>query len=102
MNFSKKIIFVISIFVSLSNLYSQKDIVIGNQIWSAENLNVDKFNNGEPIKEAKNADDWYKSINSKSPTWCYPGFNDKNAHQGKLYNYYAVIDSRKLVPSGTT
>jgi uncharacterized protein (TIGR02145 family) len=100
MNFIKKIILVISIFICLSNLYSQKDIVIGNQIWSAENLNVDKFNNGEPIKEAKNADDWFKSINSKTPAWCYPGFNYNNAYQGKLYNYYAVIDTRNLVPTG--
>lgn len=29
------------------------EVKIGNQIWMTENLNVDKFRNGDPIVEAK-------------------------------------------------
>lgn len=100
MNCVKKLLVIASILTCSTPIFSQKEIVIGRQIWTNENLSVDKFNNGETIREAKNADDWYKSIETKSPAWCYPDFNINNANQGKLYNYYAITDSRKIVPSG--
>ena len=35
-----------------------KTVSIGNQIWMAENLNVDKFRNGDLIPEAKTNSEW--------------------------------------------
>ena len=35
-----------------------KTVVIGNQTWMAENLNVDRFRNGDLIPEAKSNEEW--------------------------------------------
>ena len=78
-----------------------KTVVIGSQTWMAENLNVEKFQNGDPIHEAKTPADWKKAGASKQPAWCYYDNDSKNGQKyGKLYNWYAVNDSRGLAPEG--
>ena len=77
-----------------------KEVNIGNQIWMSENLNVDKFNNGTPIPEAKSFQEWNEYSKIGKPVWCYYDFNRENIKYGKLYNIYAVIDSRGLAPKG--
>ena len=76
-------------------------IVIGNQTWMAENLNADRFRNGDIIKHVKTDAEWEKANTNKIPAWCYIG-NDpgKGNKFGKLYNWYAVNDSRGLAPLG--
>jgi uncharacterized protein (TIGR02145 family) len=78
-----------------------KEVKIGNQIWSAENLNTDRFANGDVIFEMKTYSDWVSSGKNQSPAWCYYN-NDSTlgAVYGKLYNWYAVADPRGLCPSG--
>jgi uncharacterized protein (TIGR02145 family) len=75
-----------------------KTVKIGNQIWMAENLNVDHYQNGDPIPEIKDADQWSK-LNSGA--WCYYE-NDiaKGEVYGKLYNWYIVKDTRGICPVG--
>ncbi len=76
-------------------------VTIGEQIWMAENLNVDKFKNGDPIPEAKTKEEWEKLGNEGKPAWCYYDFDAANGKiYGKLYNGYAVLDSRGLAPEG--
>jgi uncharacterized protein (TIGR02145 family) len=78
-----------------------KTVVIGTQTWMAENLNVSTFRNGDPIPEAKTADEWIKAGKNKQPAWCYYDNDTANgAKYGKLYNWYAVNDSRGLAPVG--
>jgi uncharacterized protein (TIGR02145 family) len=74
---------------------------IGNQVWMSENLNVDKFRNGDPIPEARTAEEWKKANDNKQPAWCYYN-NDPNigAKYGKMYNWYTVVDPRGLAPAG--
>jgi len=48
-----------------------KEVKIGDQIWMAENLNVDKFRNGDLIPEAKTEEEWVKAHDSNQPAWCY-------------------------------
>lgn len=77
------------------------DIEIGRQNWMTKNLDVDKFLNGDPILEARTKEEWIKAAESKQPAWCYY-YNDlgNGKKYGKLYNWYAVIDSRNIAPQG--
>jgi uncharacterized protein (TIGR02145 family) len=78
-----------------------KTVVIGNQTWMAENLNVATFRNGDPIPEAKTDEEWIKAGKNKQPAWCYYNNDPKNGHKyGKLYNWHAVNDKRGLAPEG--
>jgi len=78
-----------------------KSALLEKQSWATENLNVDCFRNGDLIPEAKTIQEWEAAGNAKSPAWCYYD-NDPNngAKYGKLYNWYAVNDTRGLAPTG--
>ena len=76
-------------------------VTIGNQVWMTKNLNVDKFRNGDPIPQAKTAAEWKAAGEKKQPAWCYYDNDPANgAKYGKLYNWFAVNDSRGLAPAG--
>jgi uncharacterized protein (TIGR02145 family) len=78
-----------------------KTVTIGTQVWTAENLSVDKFRNGEIIPEAKTAEDWTNLGLAEKPCWCYYDFDTTNGRlYGKLYNWFAVNDKRGLAPTG--
>ena len=78
-----------------------KEVTIGKQVWMSENLNVDKFRNGEVIPEVKTAKEWISAGQNKQPAWCYYNNNPDNGERyGILYNFYAVNDPRGLAPQG--
>jgi uncharacterized protein (TIGR02145 family) len=74
------------------------EVIIGNQIWSKQNLNVDCFRNGDLILEAKSENEWIEANNKRKPVWCYYQFDKVNVKFGKLYNWHAIIDPRNLSP----
>jgi uncharacterized protein (TIGR02145 family) len=81
--------------------YKQEYSVIGNQIWMSQNLDVCTFRNGDPIFHAKTSFEWMQAGKEKEPAFCYYDFDMKNGRiYGKLYNFYAVQDSRGLAPYG--
>lgn len=77
------------------NYYSV--VRIGNQMWMAENMKATKYRTGDDIINLTNNSDWGMfSISS----WCSYS-NDVNYDTyGKLYNWYAVSDSRNIAPIG--
>ena len=85
---------------------SIKKVKIGTQIWMAENLNVDHFQNGDVIPEARTAEEWQAAGENHQPAWCYyenrsvQNDPDNGEKYGKLYNWYAVNDPRGLAPKG--
>jgi len=80
---------------------ASKEVTIGKQVWMTENLNVDKFRNGEVIPEAKTVGEWKAHSDAEEAAWCYYDNNPANAEKyGKLYNWYAVNDPRGLAPKG--
>ncbi len=73
-----------------------KSVKIGDQIWMAKNLDVDHYANGELIYEVRKSSEW---SSMEFGAWC--NFeNDvlNDALFGKLYNWWAVSDSRGLCP----
>jgi uncharacterized protein (TIGR02145 family) len=90
-----------TLLLSCSNNQRFKTITIGDQVWMAENLNVDKFRNGDPIPHAQTAEEWQKAGINGQPAWCYYDNDLANGKiYGKLYNWYAVSDWRGLAPEG--
>ena len=80
---------------------TSSEVVIGAQTWINTNLNVEQFRNGDLIPEAKTEAEWEAASVAQTPAWCYYlNSLDSGAKYGKLYNWYAVNDSRGLAPTG--
>jgi uncharacterized protein (TIGR02145 family) len=78
-------------------------IKINNKFWESENLDVVKFKNGDDIYEARTLEEWTNASENKIAAWCNPEHvPEGDLKYGKLYNYYAIIDERGLIPDGYT
>jgi uncharacterized protein (TIGR02145 family) len=78
------------------NVYST--IIIGDQVWMAENLKVTRFRNGDPIPNVKDSIEWTECTSS-----AHCDYNNDAGNSliyGKLYNGYCLFDSRNLAPKG--
>jgi uncharacterized protein (TIGR02145 family) len=78
------------------NVYTT--VTIGTQVWMAENLKTTKYRNGNAIATNLTDAAWSSTI-----TGAYSIYNNdaaNNTTYGKLYNWYAVADSRNLCPVG--
>jgi uncharacterized protein (TIGR02145 family) len=80
------------------NIY--RTITIGTQTWMAENLRTTIFRNGDTIPKVIDNTAW-QNINSSA----YCNGNNLNnddsiTSYGRLYNWFAVNDNRKLAPKG--
>ena len=78
--------------------YTYKTDTIGNQIWMKENLKTAKFRNGDPIPGVESGSSW-TALSTGAFCW-YNNDMDQEYVYGKLYNWYAVNDARKLCPVG--
>jgi uncharacterized protein (TIGR02145 family) len=76
-------------------------VLIGQQVWMTENLNVKTFRNGDPISNVTDPGEWGSNGRSGKPTWAiYENATRPKRGYGLLYNYAAVSDPRGLCPSG--
>ncbi|MDP6908138.1 MAG: FISUMP domain-containing protein, partial [Flavobacteriales bacterium] len=75
------------------------DVVqIGSQCWMAENLKTTHYRDGSLIPVVTDNTAWGNLV---SGAYCH--YDNDNAHDntyGKLYNWYAVMDTRGLCPEG--
>ncbi len=96
------LILLVSILTTSCNkIDEKKEVKIGPQTWMTENLNVDKFLNGDPIPFAETKDEWISAALNGEPAYCYYNNDINNVKNcGKLYNWYAVTDPRGIAPSG--
>ena len=77
------------------------ELKINNKLWAIENLDIVKFRNGDDVFEAKTPEEWTKAGENKMAAWCNPEhLPEGELKYGKLYNYYAIIDERGLIPDG--
>lgn len=73
-------------------------VKIGTQVWMVENLKVTHYRNGDPIAHITDTLAW---INLKTPAYCdYRNGPINSLTYGRLYNWYAVSDSRNIAPKG--
>lgn len=73
-------------------------INICDQTWTIENLDVTTYRNGDTIPQVTDPTAWEALTTG---AWCYYDNDPVNGTiYGKLYNWYAVNDSRGLVPLG--
>jgi uncharacterized protein (TIGR02145 family) len=73
-------------------------IVIGQQRWTRENLDVVTYKNGDIIPQVQDNATW---AGLTTGAWCYYNNDVSNASSyGKLYNWYAINDPRGLAPQG--
>lgn len=76
-------------------------VQIGDQRWTAENLTVTRFRNGDSIPHAPGDEAWGAARTSGSPAWSH--FANQPAASrayGRLYNEFAASDPRGICPEG--
>ncbi|MFM8976891.1 MAG: FISUMP domain-containing protein, partial [Bacteroidota bacterium] len=78
------------------NLYHT--VQIGNQCWTQSNLKVSKYRNGDNIPTGLSNSAWANASSGAYAIYNNDPVND--GLYGKLYNHYAVTDSRGLCPTG--
>jgi uncharacterized protein (TIGR02145 family) len=78
------------------NIYNT--VTIGTQVWMAENLKVTKYRNGDPIPNVTDNNSWNLL---RTDAYCdYDNDITKVSTYGRLYNWFAVNDNRKIAPAG--
>jgi uncharacterized protein (TIGR02145 family) len=78
------------------NVY--QTVLIGDQCWMMENLKVTHYCNGDAIPKVTNDTEWQGLT-----TGALCNYDNNESHvatYGRLYNWYAVADSRGLAPEG--
>jgi uncharacterized protein (TIGR02145 family) len=80
------------------NIY--KTITIGTQTWMAENLRVTKYRNGDLIANVTGNSAWTILTTGACCTYGNTDSNDLINLYGRLYNWFAVTDSRCIAPEG--
>ena len=89
---------LITLILLLSFTIKAQEIKIGTQTWTTKNLDVTKYRNGDAIPQVQDKNAWAKL---KTGAWCYYENNTANGTTyGKLYNWFAVNDTRGLAPKG--
>ncbi|MCE2840287.1 MAG: hypothetical protein LW729_02740 [Bacteroidetes bacterium] len=73
-------------------------VQIGTQCWTQSNLKVSKYRNGDSIPTGLSNSQWSSTSSGAYAIYNNDPFND--GLYGKLYNHYAVADSRGLCPTG--
>ncbi|NBW43517.1 MAG: hypothetical protein EBR29_06860 [Sphingobacteriia bacterium] len=73
-------------------------VQIGTQCWTKSNLKVSKYRNGDNIPTGLSNSAWQNTTSGAYAIYNNDPVND--GLYGKLYNHYAVMDSRGLCPTG--
>jgi uncharacterized protein (TIGR02145 family) len=78
-----------------------KTVIIGNQEWMAENLKTLKLNNGDAIPNGGIWTNWQNWGRSDISCYADPETSSVLGEKyGRIYNIFAVNDSRKICPTG--
>lgn len=79
-------------------------VTIGSQIWLVENLKVTRYRNGDSIPNIADVNGWANNGNAnKTGMGAYCNYNNDTNNislYGRLYNYFAVSEDRRIAPVG--
>ncbi len=81
-------------------------VIIGDQEWMAENLRASRYNNGDDIPTGLSDTEWENTTDGAYAIYPHGSIDGLNSDAevveayGKLYNWYAVDESRGLCPAG--
>ena len=75
-------------------------VIIGTQVWMLENLKTTRYNNGDLIGTTGSPTLNISSEINPKYQWAYNGDDNNVAVYGRLYSWYAFIDSRGIFPIG--
>jgi uncharacterized protein (TIGR02145 family) len=75
-------------------------VTIGNQTWMKENLKTTKYCNGDLIGTTTPATLTISGEIAPKYQWAFDGNESNAVTYGRLYTFYAVIDNRKICPTG--
>jgi uncharacterized protein (TIGR02145 family) len=73
-------------------------VSIGTQLWMVENLKVTHYRNGDSIPNVADGIQWSGLVTGACCD--YDNSTSNSSIYGKLYNWYAVHDNRKIAPNG--
>lgn len=77
---------------------SYKTVQIGDQCWTAEDLRTTSYSDGTSIPNVTEDNEWAAL---STGAWAYYLNDDLNSDiNGKLYNWFAVNDSKGICPAG--
>jgi uncharacterized protein (TIGR02145 family) len=102
-------VFLTAIFMTGCNANSPKPVTdidgnsyvtvnVGGHLWMAENLNVTRYRNGDPIPEVTDGATW--ATQNAGARCVYDNKAENGKTFGMLYNWHAVTDPRSLAPAG--
>ena len=75
-------------------------VVIGSQTWMKENLKVTRYRNGDLIGTTVPATLDISGEATPKYQWAYDGNEGNVSIYGRLYTWWAIIDSRNICPVG--
>lgn len=78
------------------NLYNV--VTIGTQVWMVQNLKTTKYRDGTSIPNVTDAVQW--NVLTTGAYCDYNNIESNSATNGRLYNWYAVINSHNIAPTG--
>ena len=74
-------------------------ITIGTQVWMKENLRTTKYSDGAAINKVTDPETWFTNLVTGSYGENFYNSTDVLTY-GRIYNSYAVVDSRNICPVG--
>jgi len=80
------------------NVY--KTVLIGQQVWMAENLRTTRYRNGDLIGTTEYPDDDINEETEPKYQWAYDANEEYVPVYGRLYTWYAATDPRNVCPDG--
>lgn len=94
--YGNEISFSTSISDIVGNIY--KTVIIGSQMWMAENLKTTKYNNGSDVPNVTINSSW-SALSTGAYCWYQNNYATYGSVYGAMYNFYA-INTGNLCPTG--